>query len=130
MKTITTNGFSVYAFENNVQVIIGAERTIFPNGDIDITTKSPASVLWEGVTLPADWDAYKYSYDGTTWTRNPEWVDPNPPTSKEVQSAARAEAYKTESDPLFFKAQRSEATNEEWLAKVAEIKARFPYPAE
>ena len=38
----------------------------------------------------------------------------------------RAEAYREESDPLFFKAQRGEATMEEWLAKVQEIKSRFP----
>lgn len=37
----------------------------------------------------------------------------------------RAEAYRTESDPLFFKAQRGEATMQEWLDKVAEIKARY-----
>lgn len=40
--------------------------------------------------------------------------------------ANRAEAYRNESDPLFFKSQRGEATEEEWLDKVAEIKARFP----
>ena len=40
--------------------------------------------------------------------------------------AARAAAYTLEADPLFFKSQRGEATNQEWLDKVAEIKARFP----
>lgn len=40
--------------------------------------------------------------------------------------AQRAEAYRTESDPLFFKAQRGEATQQQWLDKVAEIKARYP----
>jgi hypothetical protein len=40
--------------------------------------------------------------------------------------AQRAEAYRAESDPLFFKAQRGEATQQQWLDKVAEIKARFP----
>lgn len=40
--------------------------------------------------------------------------------------AQRAEAYRTESDPLFFKVQRGEATMEQWLAKVAEIKVRYP----
>ena len=40
----------------------------------------------------------------------------------------RADAYRSEADPLFFKAQRGEATTDEWTAKVAEIKARFPYP--
>lgn len=38
----------------------------------------------------------------------------------------RKTAYITEADPLFFKAQRGEATMEEWQAKVAEIKSRFP----
>ena len=40
----------------------------------------------------------------------------------------RLKAYAAEADPLFFKAQRGEATTDEWTAKVAEIKARFPYP--
>jgi hypothetical protein len=38
----------------------------------------------------------------------------------------RRNAYIVEADPLFFKAQRGEATMEEWQAKVAEIKTRFP----
>jgi hypothetical protein len=46
----------------------------------------------------------------------------------EQQQEARAAAYKAESDPLFFKAQRGEATMDEWLALVAEIKTRYPYP--
>jgi hypothetical protein len=41
-------------------------------------------------------------------------------------SQLRQQAYIAEADPLFFKAQRGEATMEEWQAKVAEIKARFP----
>ena len=48
-----------------------------------------------------------------------------------IKAAEQAErnrkaAYITEADPLFFKAQRGEATMDEWQAKVAEIKARFP----
>ena len=38
----------------------------------------------------------------------------------------RVNAYRNESDPLFFKAQRNEATMEEWIAKLNEIKTRFP----
>lgn len=34
--------------------------------------------------------------------------------------------YKIEADGIFFKAQRGDATMEEWLAKVAEIKERYP----
>ena len=38
----------------------------------------------------------------------------------------RSAAYRTEADPLFFQYQRGEATRDEWIAKVNEIKARFP----
>lgn len=55
------------------------------------------------------------------------YVPPAPPTPEQL-SALRAEAYRAESDPLFFKTQRGEATMDEWLAKIAEIKARFPNP--
>ena len=75
-----------------------------------------------------------------------EWNGPDAqPTEAELQAAwdayqaeggtekieakeNRAAAYRSEADPLFFKAQRGEATTDEWTAKVAEIKARFPYP--
>ena len=40
----------------------------------------------------------------------------------------REEAYRNEADPLFFQAQRGKATQQEWLDKIAEIEARFPYP--
>ncbi len=47
---------------------------------------------------------------------------------KTSAEALRKEAYQNEADPLFFKVQRGEATLEEWQTKIAEIKARFPYP--
>ncbi len=42
----------------------------------------------------------------------------------------RNQAYILEADPLFFKSQRGETTVEEWQAKIAEIKTRYPYPGE
>jgi hypothetical protein len=45
---------------------------------------------------------------------------------KQDYSALRLNAYHTESDPLFFKAQRGEATIQDWLDKVAQIKERYP----
>lgn len=38
----------------------------------------------------------------------------------------RLDAYRNEADPLFFKWQRGEATQQEWMGKVAEIKQRYP----
>ena len=43
-----------------------------------------------------------------------------------IAEANRRAAYIAEADPLFFKAQRGEATVQEWQDKVAEIKARYP----
>lgn len=74
-----------------------------------------------------------------------EWLDTNqtPPTDAEIDAEVarltaleptriatqnRRAAYIAEADPLFFKAQRGEATQEEWLAKIEEIKERFPKP--
>jgi hypothetical protein len=56
-------------------------------------------------------------------------VRANTPT-KEKQEVLRREAYAIEADPLFFLMQRGEATEEEWKAKIEEIKARYPYPVE
>lgn len=64
---------------------------------------------------------------------NPVEYDRTAVEAKAVQMQAqqqRASAYTTEADPLFFKAQRGEATIEEWEAKVAEIRSRYPYPLE
>jgi hypothetical protein len=72
-----------------------------------------------------------------------EWLDENQtqPTDAEIEAEVvrlieiepmriatenRRKAYIAEADPLFFKAQRGEATMDEWQAKVAEIKTRFP----
>lgn len=92
----------------------------------------------------------QYNYPGTQWmlTGNEyaglEWLDETPKPTKaalekqwpEVQykdelykvQLDRKTAYNLESDPIFFKAQRGEATTEEWLAKIAEIQARYPEP--
>jgi hypothetical protein len=45
-----------------------------------------------------------------------------------IATENRRAAYIADADPLFFKAQRGEATMEEWQAKVEEIKQRFPKP--
>ena len=56
------------------------------------------------------------------------WATEDKPLTEieEIRSNSKAEFYRIESDPIFFKWQRGEATQQEWLDKVAEIKARFP----
>ena len=51
-------------------------------------------------------------------------------TQRALEKAERERkaAYEAEADPLFFKAQRGEVTQQEWLDKVVEIKQRYPKP--
>jgi len=59
----------------------------------------------------------------------PFLIDPLPVSNDELNKIAeysRQQAYTTESDPLFFKAERGEIDKQVWLDKVEEIKARFP----
>ena len=60
---------------------------------------------------------------------------PPPPTPEQLLSAERAAAqsarqaaFQREADPLFFKWQAGEGTEEAWQAKRAEIRERYPYP--
>lgn len=48
------------------------------------------------------------------------------PLTLEQTDAARSAAYRQESDPIFFKWQRCEASKDEWLASIEEIKSRYP----
>ena len=79
------------------------------------------------------------AYDGSWYVAGYAPVKPEP-TKEEIQ-ALRSDAYKTEIDPLMSEYNRKKTFNlfeegeEEVLlaeieAKVEEIKARYPYPAE
>jgi hypothetical protein len=59
----------------------------------------------------------------------PPIIPPHTP-SREEQQALRQAAYSAEADPIAMQMLRDEATKEEWLAKIEEIKARYPYPDE
>ena len=79
--------------------------------------------------LPSVPEGKRAKWDG-------DWIIediPQPPPPPEIApppelpyNLKRMSAYAAEADPLFFKAQRGEATMAEWQAKVAEIKARYP----
>lgn len=86
----------------------------------------------------AEWTLNGDDYDGLTWLS-----DTPKPTQAELDAlwpqvehdntcakveAARLAAYEKESDPLFFKWQRGDATEAEWRAAVAKVKTEHPYP--
>lgn len=60
-----------------------------------------------------------------------EYIAPSlPAPTRAEQEFRRQTTYTAEADPLFFKWQAGEGTEEEWLAKRQEIRDRYPYPEE
>lgn len=83
MKTIVENAtnLSKYLFDDDKpvdmqtgQINVGAPANLdFIIGDLT----SGNATLHENVTnAPADWTGNKYTFDGTTWTQDSNWVDP------------------------------------------------------
>jgi hypothetical protein len=81
MKTIveTSTGLSKYLLEDTESVVMASDKITVGNparfiiGDLN----SGNAALHENVSnAPADWIGNKYTFDGTTWTLNPNWVDP------------------------------------------------------
>lgn len=76
--------------------------------------------------------AAPYLLDGRVLTvkvedKTPEDIQADVESQNQNLRKARNIAYGQESDALFFKWQRGEGTKEEWLAAVADIRARYPY---
>jgi hypothetical protein len=89
---------------------------IKPNGTyIELSDDTPVSDLFVEVPIQRPDDTYN-------WNES-EWVQSS--RENEINKTLRANAYKEESDPLFFKWQRNEIDKQVWLDKVAEIKARW-----
>jgi hypothetical protein len=82
MKTIveTSSNLSKYLLADDVDITATAtEITVgdpaqFIIADLNSTTVT----ITDNVTnAPDDWTGNKYFFDGTTWTANPDWVDPD-----------------------------------------------------
>jgi len=81
MKTIveTSTGLSKYLLADDVTIVSNADNIVvgdpaqFIIGDLNSGTVT----ITENVeNAPEDWSGNKYTFDGTTWTLNPNWVDP------------------------------------------------------
>lgn len=106
--------------QNNVEVIKTLNWSPRTYGNIT-GTSYPAQVTQN----------YIWEHEGywLGWEDNPV---PTPPTPEEIalqkeadNEQLRSEAYRNESDPLFFKYQRGEVEKQVWLDKVAEIKEKY-----
>ena len=90
-----------------------------------LTSSASILRLIDGAFIPAD-PANTDHQQYLAWLvagNTPEPADPPPAPD---YAALRRAAYAAEADPLFFMSQRGEVTQAQWLAKVTEIKARWP----
>jgi hypothetical protein len=125
MKLILS-GTTILDASDNVQTL--SDR--YSTGDAEYQFNI-ADALVTVDALPSDYRPGLYRYD------NGFVYDPSDAILEQIEEAKRQhnakmreereKAYTEESDGLFFKSQRGEATIEAWKDKVAEIKARFPY---
>ena len=77
MKTIVENStkLSKYIFADDASVTISSDNIVTPNFIIADLNSGNSSMI-ENVTPPENWSGNRYTYDGSTWTANPDWVDP------------------------------------------------------
>lgn len=82
MKTIveTSSGLSKYLFADDVQIVTNADNIVIGNpAELTISDlNSGNTTITNNVTnAPSDWVGDRYFFDGSVWTQNPNWVDPN-----------------------------------------------------
>lgn len=92
MKTITDSlNVSLYIFEDNDSVTVGAESVVTPNFTIGDLNASNCTVAL-GVTPPADWVGRKYTYTAGVWALVANFVAPRqtPPQYVSMAQARKA----------------------------------------
>jgi hypothetical protein len=97
------------------------------NGAIKVNTWLPYDSSTQKLV-----SADPYIMDGWAYTvvvedKTPEELEQELIAHNAQQKSSRSAAYALEADPIFFKWQRGEATQQEWLDKVEEIKLLYPY---
>ena len=103
-------------------------NNIFKDGNVYLGLATDSHTLIKNVESIEHYIPNTYSYiGGEIELANQENYNVYVNSYNQSQKAKRAEAYKNESDSLFFKAQREEITMQVWLDKVSAIKTKYSY---
>ena len=81
MKTIveTATGLSKYLLDDSVTIAVNSNHIVVgdpPEFIVADLISDNATVYENLANTRSDWVGNKYTFDGTTWTQNPEWVEP------------------------------------------------------
>jgi hypothetical protein len=118
---------------NNLIVWYGSSlpiesNNVFKEGNVYLGLATDSHTLIQGIETIEHYVPNTYSYiGGEIEIANQENYNSYVVSYNQSQRLKRAEAYKNESDPLFFKAQRQKIPMQEWLDKVSAIKAKYSY---
>ncbi len=118
---------------NNLIVWYGSSlpteyNNVFKDVNVYLGLATDSHTLIENVETIEHYVPNTYSYiGGEIEIANQENYNGYINSYNNKQKSKRAEAYKNESDQLFFKAQRQETTMQEWLDKVSAIKTKYSY---
>jgi hypothetical protein len=118
---------------NNLIVWYGSSlptesNNVFKDGNVYLGLSTDTHTLVEGIEQIEHYIPNTYSYnDGEIEITNQDNYNSYVYDYNQKQKLKRAEAYKNETDALFFKAQRQETTMQEWLDKVNAIKTKSSY---
>jgi len=118
---------------NNLIVWYGSSlpiesQNLFKDGNFYLGLATDSHTLIEGIESIEHYVPNTYSYiGGQIEIANQENYNAYVNSYNQSQKLKRAEAYKNESDSLFFKAQRQEIPMQEWLDKVNTIKTKYSY---
>ncbi len=82
MKTIveTSTKLCKYLLADNVTITATSDNITVgdpPQFIISDLNSSNATITENVTNAPEDWVGNKYKLDGTTWSANPDWVDPD-----------------------------------------------------
>jgi len=92
-----------------------AEWGIYPVQQIEQPAYTHKQNIVEGTPI----------YENEKWVQVWNVIERNQEEIDLIHEQLRSDAYRNESDPLFFKYQRDEIEKQVWLDKVSEIKARY-----
>ena len=70
------NNRVVDTFEDNAVIKISSDNVTIDDDLIFLDLNSAKAAAHENATLPKDFVAHKYAYDGSTWTVRTDWVEP------------------------------------------------------
>lgn len=83
MQTIVENStnLSKYLLDDTEVVVLNEDTIVVgdPAEFIIADLNASTATIYEGITAPDDWVGNKYTFDGTDWALNPDWVEPQEP---------------------------------------------------